>query len=308
MCWMGNAAVVTIGTRHVRVWRIETAAPASPTKSKFRSDSQDASSTPGAASKTLAGRNCLLGSMLESTFHAVVAISESKAVLGSDKGDICLLDDADGLQKFARVSGTDFAITSMTIDPSTQRLWLAGQDETIQSISSSQLALYDTQRVSPSRSYSVDSSMAQMSLSETRSRSCTALGYISDPQRLVTVDASHRVSILSIEGHLEAAGFDDMIETAPAHLSSVLGTGIVEDDQGQVLGFVTWASTGSVLFLSRTGEYEHTKTVPLGSLPFIEDEETNELRAFRAAKLGKFFVSGDRNGSIWYADPVDETC
>ena len=103
----------SVGTRHVKVWRIDDPNAAARTPKARPSEIPLLSSS---THKTLHGRNCLLETLLEATFTSVVAVAPSKAIVASDKGDICLIDDSDGAQRFTKVADAGFAVTSMAVD------------------------------------------------------------------------------------------------------------------------------------------------------------------------------------------------
>jgi hypothetical protein len=61
----------------------------------------DLSYLTGSAYKTLPGRNCILDSLKEANFTSVVTVAPNKAIVATDKGDICLIDDT-----LARINGS----------------------------------------------------------------------------------------------------------------------------------------------------------------------------------------------------------
>lgn len=111
IAWIGSN-LITVGTRHVKVWRVEGSTVSTPIKTSAPSFSVASS-----AHRILLGRNCLLGNLLEGIFTSVVAISTSQAIVGSDSGDICLLDDSDGCQRFTKVASAGFGVTAISLNP-----------------------------------------------------------------------------------------------------------------------------------------------------------------------------------------------
>lgn len=79
MAWMGRN-LVTVGVRFIKVWRPDEVTPSS----GVDKDQAHGLSHPGF--KPLAGRNTLLGDMIEVTFTAIVALSDDRAVICSDAG------------------------------------------------------------------------------------------------------------------------------------------------------------------------------------------------------------------------------
>ena len=60
MVWMGNS-LITLGVRHVKIWKVDDGPSTSPSKSKM----MDYAPSSPAMQRTLAGRNILLGSLLD---------------------------------------------------------------------------------------------------------------------------------------------------------------------------------------------------------------------------------------------------
>ncbi|KAH6848291.1 quinon protein alcohol dehydrogenase-like superfamily [Chaetomium sp. MPI-CAGE-AT-0009] len=111
MVWMGSS-VITLGVRHVKVWRVEEGLDAAPVKTKF--SNEGAAPTPLPAQKPLPGRNILLGSMLDETFSCAFPISDEKAIICSETGSVCLLDDTNKQMKLSKVAEVDFSITCVS--------------------------------------------------------------------------------------------------------------------------------------------------------------------------------------------------
>ena len=128
LAWMGKD-IVTVGVRQVKVWRPDYGSgPRSPAKAKARSDLIDSPAAMGTSFRALPGRNTLLGPLLDSSFTAVVALSECKAVVATDRGEICLLDNSQGSQSFSILKSIGNAISCMIATEPTQ-LWV-GVDST----------------------------------------------------------------------------------------------------------------------------------------------------------------------------------
>ncbi|KAI9844000.1 MAG: hypothetical protein M1838_002380, partial [Thelocarpon superellum] len=127
LVWMGRHTLVTAGTRHAKVWRVEDTRSTSPAKSRLL----DGSLTPSAASpapKSLAGRNCLLGPLLEATFTCAVGIGDNQAIACTQKGVICWIDDRDSTQRLSKVGHAGFPVTCIALDGDSQRVWLGGRE------------------------------------------------------------------------------------------------------------------------------------------------------------------------------------
>lgn len=62
----------------------------------------------------------------------VVGISDDKALVCTEKGDICLLDES-GL-RFTRVATAEFGVSSITVDADSKFAWVAGRHGSIRSV------------------------------------------------------------------------------------------------------------------------------------------------------------------------------
>lgn len=59
----------------------------------------------------------------------VVGISDNKAMVCSEKGDICLLDE-DG-QRLTKVADAEFGVSCIAVDADSQFAWIAGRNGNI---------------------------------------------------------------------------------------------------------------------------------------------------------------------------------
>src|SRR5690242_18172898 len=98
MTWMGNK-LITVGTRHVKVWSLEDRSPVQRVAKPRQSDI-----FVGSTNKPLSGRNCLLGDLQDATFTSVCQVAPNKAIVASERGDLCLIDETDRDQNFSRIA------------------------------------------------------------------------------------------------------------------------------------------------------------------------------------------------------------
>ena len=81
-----GSSIVTVGVRHVRVWRFDAKVASSPSKPRRRMSITEPITPTSTAIKTLVGRNCLLGALLEAkSFICVIPVSSSKALTCTDR-------------------------------------------------------------------------------------------------------------------------------------------------------------------------------------------------------------------------------
>ncbi|EKD12799.1 uncharacterized protein L3040_006953 [Drepanopeziza brunnea f. sp. 'multigermtubi'] len=295
MAWLGNS-IVTIGTRHVKIWRVEDRRPVSPTKQRFALDGTPIPIPPLPALKTLVGRNVLLGPLVETTFTALALISEHQAILCSEKGDVCLLDDTEG-SKLLKLATTGFRITCIAIDTAARRVRIGGKNGNVKSVDLDDLLNPVTPPESP------NPSIAKSFLPSDTGHLC-AMGYAA--RSLVTVDSKHSIEISSpgsddADPHMQNTPY-------PAHGDSVLGVRLLCPGNEMKADFLTWSSNGTVVFWNLDGSSKGFLTVEVEQLSAAEDGPANQCQIVRASKECSFLVTGDRYGVLRVINSTTQKC
>jgi hypothetical protein len=274
--------------RHVKVWRLGDGAPGSPSKS--RPNIEAYLNSPGVLPKALSGRNCLLGSLGEHTFTCIVSISDYEAIICSDSGAICFLDDTEGSQKLSIVKFVGFGVTSATFDSELGVLWLGGRGR-----KTLKLPL-DSIRALLRDSYSPSTLSNELGSPKGKLPTLISMAYLST--HIVTVDSTRAIHVCSVD----ALGNDDeqslLQSLMPAHRDPVLGVGALKIPNTYEADFFTWSCEGSVNFWTLQGECQGSKRVELEQLATGDDEVSNELKVLRVAEDLEYFISGDRHGVI----------
>ncbi|OAX84285.1 hypothetical protein ACJ72_01350 [Emergomyces africanus] len=288
ICWMGNS-LVTVGIRHVKVWRLGEPRPNSPSKpQRFTLDSPAPSSS--ASPKALAGRNCLLGSLGDCTFTCVSSISESEAIVCSDTGIVCILDDTSAQQRLHFVKSVSFGICSVAVDYESGTVWLGGRDRIIQKYSIEELK----SMVSQSPTYSDHEERFSPS-PKMRRPAIISMGIFAT--HMVTVDSTRAIRVCPLD-RVGKDHVDTLAEISlPAHRDAVLGIGVLKPPNPHEADFFTWSSGGTVNFWSLQGRCRATRRVDLEQLPGNDDDK-NELKILRNTTDMKEFISGDKYGVI----------
>jgi hypothetical protein len=274
MAWIGTN-LITVGTRHVKVWRIDSSTPSTPIKAIASFLPQQSTKV---FHKILSGRNCLLGPLLEGTFTAIVTISSSKAIVCSESGDVCLLDDSEGNQQFTKVLNVGFSITAASLCEN-DTILLAGKGGRAMNIKIEQLLkgkdLDTTEPSSGSESPSSDGSFI-VALAPIRLLQQSPHGS-SDP------------TVVSLQ--------------LPAHGGSVLGVRPFAGDKSLQADFFTWSADGTILFWATDGSCKHSVTVELEQTDGL-DEALNELKVVRLCSNANALVTGDKFGVLRYVNNV----
>ena len=284
--WLGGS-IVSVGVRHVKVWRPEPAFSPSPQKSSHRSDVTDLTVPPSPSSKTLAGRNTLLGSLLEATFTCIAVVSNHKAITCTDGGDVMVLDDSGGAQQLHKVTKVDYSVKCLTVDSAREVVWIGGDKGEVQRLPYNALSAVELveERHEPSNvcaSYILPESSVPASL-----------GMVRD--RLLSIDSQRNIRIYD---GLEEEDRLTVSRSSRAHSSAVLGVNILMTVDCEPTGFISWDTKGLVIFWTLSGNFEAFAEVYLDQLPSNGEIEPNELRVVRPFIGSSFFVSGDRYGTL----------
>lgn len=298
MAWIGSS-LVTVGTRHVKVWRIEDPNPVQRLSKIRQSEAPPASN---GTHKTLLGRNCLLETLLDANFSSVVAVASSKAIVSTDKGILCLLDDSEGTQRFSKVMDTGTSVKSMAFD-SKRRLHLASDVGGLQT-----LPIDDLMQAAASPPASPTSAGVSTAPSSVGPADTTTIQVVASlDQYVVTLDSERSIRLL----HSPASGDDsivgDVVQTLSAHGSPVLGVTTLAKPNAQNACFCTWSAGGSILFWSQDGSCKATMQVHLEQLEGT-DVETNELKTVCPSADASFLVTGDKYGIVRVMDCMTKTC
>ena len=285
MTWMGNS-IITVGTRHVKVWKPDLTTTSSPSKGKARFDLNESNAPTSPSSKTLGGRNTLLGTMLDATFTCVVSISDSVALLSSDRGDICVLDDTDGSQRLSRVMKVQHGIKSMAVDCAKEVIWIGGSNA-------------EMLRLPFQAARSMNNLKAEDNRIITKpalTSSPLAFGIVGE--KVLMVDSEHDIRFFDFLEENQQLLIEASAMRLRSHTNAVLGVNVTFTQESEAAGFFTWDSTGTAIFWSMEGRYQSSLRVPLDQLPAFEDNEVNELKVMRAIVGGSSFISGDKYGIL----------
>ncbi|KAL8827201.1 MAG: hypothetical protein Q9191_003335 [Dirinaria sp. TL-2023a] len=288
IAWMGNC-VVTVGTRHVKIWRLDQPLPPSPTKSRYLEGTPNSP-----APKTLSGRNCILGSLVDSTFKCVVASSDCTAILCTENGEICLLDDTDQNQRLEQIATVPFKVLCVSVDIEKNFVLVGGKDGKLLALDLRKLVgreyLAAPQDNSPDV-FSDPSSSQELGLCP----DIVATGPLRN--RILAVDASHHIQFMEYPEGSERVFVGKPIKQIPAHDSAVLGVANLSTPNKQQADFFTWSSHGIIYFwtIDGTCKGRHKLALKQESLSGVQDP--NALTVLKALS-DDTFLYGDKCGNM----------
>lgn len=237
--------------------------------------------------KTLAGRNVLLGPLVEATFTAIAPISIHKAIVCTEKGDVCLLDDSEG-QKLIKLASTGFFITCLAVDIEHRRVKIGGRNGRMRSISLDEL-------LNPSPPES-----PKPILESAPGPDLCAMGYAA--HSLVTIDSNNSIEI---SGQDSDAADLRMQKLLSAHGDSVLGICLLSAETTMSAAFLTWSASGTIVFWNLDGSSKGSVKVEIEQISTGDDDPVNQCQIVRVAKNAAFLVAGDKYGVLRILKLVD---
>ncbi|KAK3683665.1 WD40-repeat-containing domain protein [Podospora appendiculata] len=285
MVWMGEK-LITLGVRHIKVWRVEEGPAISPTKQRFAGDG----SFPALQQqKPLPGRNILLGSMLDATFSCALAVGDNKAIICSETGGVCLLDDTNKQMKLVKVHDLGFPITC--ISGRGDYIHIGGKD--------GQFAVFGLDGL-------VDGNPLAIVHNPQSQRGLMAMGFLAE--NLVTIDARRSIDIWSPE-YIPGSTNDANHIPIPGPGDPIVGVQRLSDTDGICSSFFTWSGNGRVLVWNLDGMMTSSFTIPMEQFDATnESEPTNQLVVVRATSDGSLFVAGDKLGVLRIVDASTKEC
>lgn len=289
MAWMGTK-LVTIGTRHVKVWRVEQSNPPSPVRPN---DLLQSVTSPD--HRTLFGRNCVLGDLLEATFTTIVSLDASRAILCSDKGTVCLLSDKDGQQRFVKLREVPFAVTAAFM-ASEEHLLLAGDRGELQTMKLDGLEQkHDHKHFWRSQSKNHASfPLAQVPRSADVP---PVIAFVPLQDVVGTLDCRGVIRVVKLGAEKDHPPTWSCNYKLPAHGGPVLGVRAMDDNNDMSTSFFTWSGEGVIMFWDSDGRCKNTVVVQIEQLG-SDEGLPNELRVVRYLPSKSCVVTGDKYGIL----------
>ena len=284
--WIGHS-VVSIGMRHVKVWRI----PVSPSKTRLELDDHGIGAPESPTPKAFAGRNCLLGLLMDATFTSVTAISDCRAILCTAQGDICLLDDSNRTQRLERVAQVDFGILCVVFDHTSRLVWIGGRQGTTRSMHLDTL-IKPIIPITPRDRTSLFSSAIVEVVPD-----IMAIGLLHG--RIITLDSHRIIEIRGVSDTERASEEDSGSKRLPAHESAVLGVfSLLPKSRTDGPDFLTFSARGTVLFWLLDGTCTGSTKIHLDQPVYPEDGDTNDLKIVVPLGSDEQLLSGDTMGIL----------
>ncbi|KAK4506775.1 hypothetical protein PRZ48_000508 [Zasmidium cellare] len=301
MAWMGRS-IVTAGLRYVKVWRPEedmaldkvidglrSSTISTPRNKNEPRQSDFGNSILSPKHRALAGKNSLLGDLQEATFASVIAISESRAIVCTEAGDICLLDDSGRTQTLSLAANAGIRISAVRIDENSV-LHAVGPDGGTVSF-----LVPDLERRAGSPGKPRQPSSSSIKSSQPQGTVIVAFGTLGDA--VVEID-SDRVIRLYTTQHGAGTGAVLSQRQLTAHEDAVLGVRPIRSPTIEDAAFFTFSGHGTIHFWDSEGVSAHDGL----KMPVVNSAEMyglpNELKSVEALADGTMLASGDKYGSL----------
>ncbi|KAM0688872.1 hypothetical protein Q7P36_010947 [Cladosporium allicinum] len=298
VAWVGDA-VVTAGLRFIKLWRPnedanpDVRSPELTSSSSFlapksRADMRSAdygNSILTPKHKTLAGKNVLLGDLLELNFITVVPVSDNEAVICADTGEICLLNDKDKAQSLTLIATSTFAIGSARLDES-GLLQVLGQEGCVKTLTPAEYAQPERPQSRSRRQPILPTRSASSSLPSTVATA--ALGPIA-----VELDSERVLTLRNQE--------DQAFTQLAAHREAVQGVCLCRSEALPSTKFLTFSANGLIQFWDSDGALDAFLTIPVPPAPSAQSA-SNELKSVAPLTGGACIASGDKYGVLSIAD------
>ncbi|KAJ6260244.1 Mitogen-activated protein kinase [Drechslerella dactyloides] len=308
MAWIGKG-LITVGLRHVKIWKMEEE-PIAPSPQANSSKSLHSIFEKFSHGKTkqpirpqgpnvLNGRNALLGPLLEEVFISVTAIADDRAIISTEKGDICIIDD--GLQRVAKVASADTGVTCLAVDVQRKYAWVAGRHGSIRTLKLQDIANPLTPPESPS-------SRSGSPILPLGCKPANVIAMVNLGQNLFLIDSNRSIKVISLKYHEGLPTPDSVAYEFPAHKSAVNGVRLMPPSAYIQADFFTWSACGTILFWDNDGNYQNEVLVELEQPRDIEEDIRNELKVVELSDNGELIVTGDRFGVLRIHKTSDRSC
>ncbi|KAL2149669.1 hypothetical protein VTH82DRAFT_8321 [Thermothelomyces myriococcoides] len=289
MVWMGNSNLITLGVRHVKVWRVEDGSEVTPANKPKLPAEAPAASAPQ-AQKTLPGRNILLGSMLDAAFSCAIAVSDDRAIICSETGCVCLIDDTNKQMKLTKMLEVGFVITC--ISRLGEDVYIGGKEGQFAVVS-----LDDILSGSPEPTIRRSEMAAGFS----------AMGFLAE--NLVTISNRRSIDIWSA-GHIPSNSEDGRASIPiPGVGGPIAGIQQLPAPNATGAAFFTWSRPGRVAMWNLDGVITSSFELPVDQTGTASDpDQANQVVVAKATNDGSLFFAGDKLGVLRVFEAPTGTC
>ncbi|KAK0282361.1 hypothetical protein LTR91_009067 [Friedmanniomyces endolithicus] len=297
MAWMGTS-IVTVGLRFVKVWRPDEAAgtetrradtslsPATPRLRAENRSSDFGNSILSPRHKVLAGKNSLLGEVLDCNFVCALPISATEMVVCAESGEICFVEYTGDSPTLSHLITADWRICSAMLD-GPETLHVFGVDD-----SSSTFVLSDLKSGSADPGH------------RTRRKTISPYRQLNEttgtPVAVASMDGL-RVCLYSRGGVVISRDVSDPTQPScirlPGPADAVAGVAALDSDASRGPKIFTYSGKGIIQTWDAEGGLVAQCTVPLQGSEDLYGA-ANMLTAAAPFSNGLLVATGDKLGAL----------
>jgi len=214
-------------------------------------------------------------------------VADDKAIICSEQGDICLLDDAGPVPQLLKITEVQFSIQSAVICPNNYLLVGGNQGRLVA------FQMETLLKFNPTEPASVE---VDTSLKPRLDYGVVALGSINNV--VITLDSRRKFQVLTLSQNIANSSQPSKVKQLPAHGSAVLGVQALTSEFTTFNAtYFTWSAEGLVLFWDHDGNSVGSlQTLMQG--PNTEIDGSNELKTVSIVQKDGLLISGDKHGWI----------
>ncbi|KAK3698925.1 hypothetical protein LTR37_016712 [Vermiconidia calcicola] len=297
MTWV-DRSLLTIGLRFVKFWRPDedngsdrrTFEPTANMATPRHKGLDFGNSILSPKQKVLFGKNCLLGDLIDANFVVAVPISNDRAIVCAQSGEVCLVDDCQNTQSLTIVAFADFRISAAAADKNALVVMgSTGKSKTFKLCDlETSIGTKATRRQTFSPSKLLVSDAA----------STVAMAVIGDTS--VELNTKREIQLTRSQASNEGDAEIESLQLA-AHNDAVLGVKQLICETLPGAAFLSFSNNGSIQVWSLQGERVAGFQVPVDTSSEMYDV-TNELRAVAPLANSTFLAAGDKYGTVSVLD------
>lgn len=219
----------------------------------------------------------------------MIAVDAKRAIVCSDEGDVCLLDDTSTTPVFRKIADAGFIVNAATIHDGG---WL------VVGGAKGQLIAYQlADLLSADQSPDFTSRLVRRD-GNPKDGPAGAVGLVSMGQELILLGSDRFLTVLIPSLEDEATDIFPAASTFCSHSSAVLGVISTSGSSTSGVAFITFSTDGKILMWDLSGRCLSSLQTPLAQNLDFHDGSPNELKAITYLEKAGLIITGERSGVL----------